>query len=152
DAMDVVRSESGRALDPRLVPMFVHIMAGVEEDEWSERVEDGSGEHAVAPGSRPATGFSRETQHAAPAPNVFQNISRATQEMHALYDIAQTLGTRLSVNDTMGLLTSKLTRLVPASCWALYLYDVDRHALQCRFASGLEADVLDGLTIPMGEG
>ena len=123
DAMEVMRSESGRALDPRLVPMFVHIMAGVEEDEWSERSEDGSSEHAVALDSRPATGFSSETQPAAPAANVFQNISRATQEMHALYNIAQTLGTRLSVNDTMGLLTSKLTRLVPASCWALYLYE-----------------------------
>ena len=83
---------------------------------------------------------------------MFQNISRATQEMHALYDIAQTLGTRLSVNDTMGLLTSKLTRLVPASCWALYLYDAATDTLQCRFASGLDADVVDGLTIPMGEG
>jgi diguanylate cyclase (GGDEF)-like protein/putative nucleotidyltransferase with HDIG domain len=152
DAMKVVESEAGRALDPRLVPLFVQIMAGGEEAELAEQPEDGSAEHAVAPGSRPATGFSSETQHAPPAANVFQNISRATQEMHALYDIAQTLGTRLSVNDTMGLLTSKLTKLVPASCWALYLYDADRHALQCRFASGLDADVLDGLSIPMGEG
>ena len=83
---------------------------------------------------------------------VFQNISRATQEMHALYDIAQTLGTRLSVEDTMGLLTSKLTRLVPVSCWALYLHDESSQTLTCRFASGLEADLLDGLRIPMGEG
>ena len=57
---------------------------------------------------------------------VYQNISQATQEMRALYDIAQTLGTRLSVDDTMGLLTSKLNRLVPASCWALYLPDAAR--------------------------
>ena len=127
-------------------------MAGAEEDELAEQAEDGSAEHAVALDSRPATGFSSETQHAAPAANVFQNISRATQEMHALYDIAQTLGTRLSVNDTMGLLTSKLTRLVPASCWALYLYDAELNTLQCRFASGLDANVVDGLSIPMGEG
>jgi diguanylate cyclase (GGDEF)-like protein len=52
----------------------------------------------------------------------------------------------------MGLLTSKLTRLVPVSCWALYLHDESSHTLTCRFASGLEADLLDGLRIPMGEG
>ncbi len=83
---------------------------------------------------------------------VFQNISRATQEMHALYDIAQTLGTRLSVDDTMGLLTSKLTRLVPASCWALYLPDLRQDVLRCRYAAGLSADSLEGICIPSGEG
>ena len=55
----------------------------------------------------------------AAATTVYQSISQATQEVRALYDIAQTLGTRLSVDDTMGLLTSKVNRLVPASCWAL---------------------------------
>ena len=59
--------------------------------------------------SGPANGFAPETQAPHRPSMVFQNISRATQEMHALYDIAQTLGTRLSVEDTMGLLTSKLT-------------------------------------------
>ena len=44
---------------------------------------------------------------------MFQNISLATQEMRGLYDIAQTLGTRLSVEDTMAILTAKLNRLVP---------------------------------------
>jgi diguanylate cyclase (GGDEF)-like protein len=52
----------------------------------------------------------------------------------------------------MGLLTSKLTRLVPVSCWALYLYDESSQRLRCRFASGLEADHLDGMSIPIGEG
>ena len=55
------------------------------------------------------------------ATTVYQSISQATQEVRTLYDIAQTMGTRLSVDDTMGLLTSKLNRLVPASCWALYV-------------------------------
>jgi diguanylate cyclase (GGDEF)-like protein len=84
--------------------------------------------------------------------DVFQNISRATQEMHALYDIAQTLGTRLSVDDSMALLASKLKPLVPASCWALYLFDANRRVLQCRFASSLENDVVQALRIPAGEG
>jgi signal transduction protein with GAF and PtsI domain len=85
-------------------------------------------------------------------PNVFENISRATQDIHAFYDIAQTLGTRLSVNDAMALLTSKLSPMVPASCWALYLYEPDTQLMRCRFANGLDTDRVDGLTIPVGEG
>jgi diguanylate cyclase (GGDEF)-like protein len=83
---------------------------------------------------------------------VYQSISQATQEVRTLYDIAQTLGTRLSVDDTMGLLTSKLNRLVPASCWALYLPNGRHDSVRCRYAAGLSADALDGLTIPAGEG
>ena len=83
---------------------------------------------------------------------VYQSISQATQEVRTLYDIAQTLGTRLSVDDTMGLLTSKLNRLVPASCWALYLPDPRQDVVRCRYASGLSADSLEGMTIPAGEG
>ena len=62
--------------------------------------------------------------------------------MRALYDVAQTLGTRLSVDDTMALLTSKLSRLVPGSCWVLYLHDQREDVLRCRYASGLHADAV----------
>jgi diguanylate cyclase (GGDEF)-like protein len=117
-----------------------------------ERHDAETRERAQSHASGPANGFAPETQAAPRAAMVFQNISRATQEMHALYDLAQTLGTRLSVEDTMGLLTSKLTRLVPVSCWALYLHDAATDTLTCRFASGLEAELVDGLQIPVGEG
>ena len=76
---------------------------------------------------------------------VFHNISLATQEMRALHDIAQTLGTRLSVDDTMALLTSKLSRLVPGSCWVLYLHDRDEDVLRCRYATGLRAEAVAAL-------
>jgi diguanylate cyclase (GGDEF)-like protein len=100
----------------------------------------------------PSTGFSTSGSSAEAAMTVYQSISQATQEVRTLYDIAQTLGTRLSVDDTMGLLTSKLNRLVPASCWALYLPDLRQDAFRCRYAAGLSADSLEGLTIPAGEG
>jgi diguanylate cyclase (GGDEF)-like protein len=83
---------------------------------------------------------------------VFQNISLATQEMRGLYDIAQTLGTRLSVEDTMAILTAKLNRLVPGSCWALFLHDENEDVLRCRFATGLAADVIHEMMLPSGEG
>jgi diguanylate cyclase (GGDEF)-like protein/putative nucleotidyltransferase with HDIG domain len=151
-AIDVLRSERRKALDPRLVELFIELLPSISMHDPAERQDAETRERAQVPVSGPANGFSSESVQTPPVSTVYQNISRATQEMHALYDIAQTLGTRLSVEDTMGLLTSKLTRLVPVSCWALYLYDESSQTLQCRFASGLEADHLDGMTIPIGEG
>jgi diguanylate cyclase (GGDEF)-like protein len=149
EALEVIRDEAGKALDPALVAQFVALMPQFNVQESGTRQEPD-----VKPALResaPITGFSSETQASA-SDNVFQNISRVTQEMNALYELAQTLGTRLSVNDTMALLTSKLNRLVPASCWALYLYDVESKVLECRFATGIDANVVEQLRIPAGEG
>ena len=149
EAIALIQSEAGRALDPGLVPRFIRLLSTLDVHEGT-RVESTS--KASKRTSCPVTGFSSETQPGAPVPSVFENISRATQEIHAFYDIAQTLGTRLSVNDSMALLTSKLSPLVPASCWALYLYEPDTHTMRCRFASGLDTERVDGLTLPVGEG
>jgi diguanylate cyclase (GGDEF)-like protein/putative nucleotidyltransferase with HDIG domain len=150
EALEVIRGEAGKALDPSLVAQFVELMPRFSLSESSTRQEPNT-----KPASRlsaPITGFSSESQTAPASPTVFQNISRVTQEMNALYELAQTLGTRLSVNDTMALLTSKLNRLVPASCWALHLYDLDSKVLECRFATGIDANVVERLRIPAGEG
>ena len=149
-ALEVVRSEAGRALDPTLVAQFIELLPQFDVTPLDDRTELQT--PAVSRQSAPAAGYSSESQSADEPSNVFQNITRVTQEVNALYDIAQTLGTRLGVNDTMALLTSKLNRLVPASCWALYLYDEDRELLECRFATGIDAAVVERLRIRAGEG
>ena len=149
-ALEVIRSESGRALEPALVAQFIELLPQFDVPSDGERTEVQA--PAVSRQGAPAAGYSSESQAAEEPVNVFQNITRVTQEVNALYDIAQTLGTRLSVNDTMALLTSKLNRLIPASCWALYLYDADRELLECRFATGIDAGVVERLRIRAGEG
>jgi diguanylate cyclase (GGDEF)-like protein len=151
EAIATIKHEAGKALDPRLVELFIDVVAQVDQleatDRTTLRLEPGRARTGA-----PSTGFSTEGSSVEAAVTVYQSISQATQEVRALYDIAQTLGTRLSVDDTMGLLTSKMNRLVPASCWALYLPDSRRDTVRCRYASGLSADTLEGLTIPAGEG
>ena len=151
EAIATIKQEAGKALDPRLVDLFIDVVAQLHEleatDRTTLRLEPGRAKTGA-----PATGFSTDGSSVEAAVTVYQSISQATQEVRALYDIAQTLGTRLSVDDTMGLLTSKMNRLVPASCWALYLPDSRRDTVRCRYASGLSADSLEGVTIPAGEG
>jgi diguanylate cyclase (GGDEF)-like protein len=84
--------------------------------------------------------------------NVFEDIALAHREIYALYEIAQTMGTSLGVTDTMGLISSKLSTLVPFTSCALFLFDEEHDALQCRFASGAEADVIGSMTIRGGQG
>ena len=151
EAIATIKAEAGKALDPQLVDLFIDVVAQVDQLEATDRTTLRLEPKAARTGA-PSTGFSTAGSSAEAALTVYQSISQATQEVRALYDIAQTLGTRLSVDDTMGLLTSKMNRLVPASCWALYLPDSRRDVVRCRYASGLSADTLEGLTIPAGEG
>ena len=150
DAIATLQAEAGRALDPSLVALFLEILPtleGVAAAEAATRVAS----LLVDESSTPRASIAAEADGTAPG-WVFHNISLATQEMRTLYDIAQTLGTRLSVDDTMAILSAKLSRLMPGSCWVLFLHDAEEDVLRCRFASGIAAQAIERMTIPCGEG
>jgi diguanylate cyclase (GGDEF)-like protein len=62
------------------------------------------------------------------------------------------MGTSLGVTETMKVIASKLTTLVPYSCFALYLCNEERDALTCRFATGTDADIVRRLVLKNGHG
>jgi diguanylate cyclase (GGDEF)-like protein len=62
------------------------------------------------------------------------------------------MGTSLGLADTMAVISSKLTELVPFSACALFLYTEASDTLQCRFATGVDAELLEGLSIRNGQG
>jgi diguanylate cyclase (GGDEF)-like protein len=80
------------------------------------------------------------------------HIALAHREIYALYEIAQAMGTSLGVADTMALIASKLSSLVPFSCCALFLYDEDGTQLRCRFAQGVDAGLVQQLVLRDGQG
>src|SRR5262249_35174395 len=84
--------------------------------------------------------------------NVFQDIALAHREIYALYEIAQVMGSSLNLADTMTLIASKLSSLVPFSCCALFLRADSAGTLRCRFAVGVEADVVQHLAMREGQG
>jgi diguanylate cyclase (GGDEF)-like protein len=102
-----------------------------------------------APAAQPAAGLVTS----APArSSVFADIALAHREIYALYEIAQAMGSSLNVADTMALIASKLSNIVPFSCCALYLYSDDADVLACRFATGVQEDVVRQLTMRNGQG
>src|SRR5437867_2213885 len=150
-ALGLLRQESGKALDPRVVQTFIDmypsLTAEAEASQAPARKLTRVAEHA--PTAQPAVGLVNE---APVRTNVFQDIAHAHREIYALYEIAQAMGSSLGVSDTMALISSKLSNIVPFSCCALFLYNDESETLRCRFATGVEADVVQTLTIRNGHG
>jgi diguanylate cyclase (GGDEF)-like protein/putative nucleotidyltransferase with HDIG domain len=150
-ALGLLRQESGKALDPRVVQTFIdmypRLAAEAEASQQPARKLTRVAPHA--PSAQPAVGL----VHESPArSNVFQDIALAHREIYALYEIAQAMGSSLGVSDTMALISTKLSNIVPFSCCALFLYSEESETLRCRFATGVESDVIQQLTIRNGHG
>jgi diguanylate cyclase (GGDEF)-like protein/putative nucleotidyltransferase with HDIG domain len=150
-AMALLRQESGKALDPRVVATFTNLypVLATEAEASQAPMRQLTRVAAHAPAARPAVGLVSDSPSRT---TVFQDIALAHREIYALYEIAQAMGSSLGVSDTMALISSKLSNIVPFSCCALYLLAEDPEELQCRFATGLEAEIVQQLTIRSGHG
>ena len=150
-AIGLLHQESGKALDPRVVRTFVELYPALAaEAEASQEPARKLTRVSTQPSAaQPAVGLVSDSQLRT---NVFQDIALAHREIYALYEIAQALGSSLGVSDTMALISSKLSNIVPFSCCALFLYNDDTETLRCRFATGIESDTMQALTIKNGHG
>jgi diguanylate cyclase (GGDEF)-like protein/putative nucleotidyltransferase with HDIG domain len=149
-ALGLLRQESGKALDPDLVGRFMELLPKLqsEAEATPHTVRTLSLKPTRADVGRPAAGFSHEPS----TKNVFDDIALAHREIYALYEIAQAMGTSLGVADTMRLISSKLSNLVPFSCCALFLHNEENETLRCRFATGTDAELIQSLTVRTGHG
>ena len=149
-AIGLLKHESGRALDPALVDVFVQILPTLlAEADAEERVLLAAG---VAPLQEGPGSTAAGLVPGAAAPNAFENIAMAHREIYALYEIAQSMGTSLGVADTMALVSSKLTKIIPWSGCALFLVHGDGDLLKCRYAAGVDAPQMLNAMLKVGEG
>ena len=147
-AMGLLRHEAGRALDPKLVPVFINMLPSLiaEADAMARAAAEKPPVETVAVGTT-AVGLVPPITH-----NAFENIALAHREIYALYEIAQSMGTSLGVADTMALISSKISKVVPWTGCSLFLFNPETDSLKCRFAVGADAPKLLNatLTIPQG--
>src|SRR5437867_2739947 len=145
-ALGLLRHEAGRALDPRLVPIFIEILPALvaEFGEEDKAVVETPQEPFVT-GST-SVGLVPVSAHSA-----FENIALAHREIYALYEIAQSMGTSLGVADTMALISSKLSKIVPWSGCALFLHHGETDSLKGRFATGIDTPLLLNASIKSGD-
>jgi diguanylate cyclase (GGDEF)-like protein/putative nucleotidyltransferase with HDIG domain len=147
-AMGLLRHEAGRALDPKLVPVFIEMLPSLiaEADAMARAAAERPPVETVSLGTT-AVGLVPPITH-----NAFENIALAHREIYALYEIAQSMGTSLGVADTMALISSKISKVVPWTGCSLFLFNPETDTLKCRFAMGADAPKLLNatLTIPQG--
>jgi diguanylate cyclase (GGDEF)-like protein/putative nucleotidyltransferase with HDIG domain len=150
-AIEMLKQECGKALDARVVEIFLEMYPALasEADASQESARKLTRVAADAPAAQPAVGLVGDSPVRS---TVFEDIAFAHREIYALYEIAQAMGSSLGVSDTMALICSKLSNIVPFSCCALFLYNEQSESLRCRFATGVEADTIQGFTIKSGDG
>jgi diguanylate cyclase (GGDEF)-like protein/putative nucleotidyltransferase with HDIG domain len=151
-AIAALRQEAGAALDPAIVDLFLKMLPDLQREaarvgEPERRLAFLTANHEVT--RRPAV---EDVPDEARPTNVYRDIALAHREIYALYELAQSMGTSLGVSETMAIIASKLSKLVPFSTCALFLYDEAEARMTCRFATGIDDHVISRLRLDRGEG
>ena len=148
-AIGLLRHECGRALDPKLVEVFIRLLPSLIEAfvtadaHLPDRLP--AMEIAAAGAAGPVPGGPTVMREA------LDRLARGSRESHVMYDIAQSMNRSLGVTDTMALISAKLAEIIPWSGCVLFLRRADSTELRCRFASGEDAPRLLDASRRIGE-
>jgi diguanylate cyclase (GGDEF)-like protein/putative nucleotidyltransferase with HDIG domain len=153
DAFRLIESLAGSQFDPAVV----HVLRGAYDR--LEKPADGAAARTFSPlntdveverGAAPVAGFEQPAepvvtikpnivpavarQNAQPSVPSLNLIAAASQEAHLLFEMSQSLGNSLRLNETLSVMASRLGRLVPFDTCALYI----------RKGDSLVAQYIDG--------
>lgn len=167
EAVAVVGEEAGRSFDPAIVKVLENRYLDLEQKARAsdQNASDPnrvrlSGELRVRRGDLAATppdhrrqkipsGEQASGNRTAPR-DFLASIAAARCEVQTLFDMTQSLGNSLSLEETLSLLATRLLSLVPYDGLALYACR-DGYLLP-EFVTGEDKDLFSSLQIPHGEG
>jgi diguanylate cyclase (GGDEF)-like protein/putative nucleotidyltransferase with HDIG domain len=169
DAMALVKSKAGIQFDPRIVAILEQRYIELEElaRNQSKTIEPLKTEISVWRGAAPGAGFQEDnadesaqaagsqaiTDKTAPAQTRFEAlnlIAEASHEAQAIFEMSQMLGSSLSPNETISMMSSRLRSLISFDCLAVYL-KVDKN-LSLQYIDGECAHCFSKTLIPLSEG
>src|SRR5262249_55274340 len=127
EAAKFIQAESGKSYDPTVVDILVRrykafealALNGRKRKELAKLSRDEKMEAGEAPGG----GFEKEPEspeQAAQPAEFLMSIAAARHEAQALFELAQTLGSSLSLHDTLSVMGGRLKKLVPFDAMAVY--------------------------------
>ena len=159
-AMGIVADESGSSFDPRVVEILKQRYRELEVKARTANVTELgtlSTDAKVERGAAPGAGFEEAAEEAraascpAAAPADFLiSIAAARQEVQALFEMAQELGSSLSLPETLSVLAARLKQLVPFDAFAIYVARNEK--LIPEYVIGEDHVLFSSLEIPMGQG
>ncbi len=126
-ALAVIKKDAGTHFDPDIVVAFDQIIEGVIQ----EMAQQGEGPLA-------AKGPEREV--ASKSEQAARDIHRASSDLWALYEVAQTLSSSLGLEETLDILARKLEAIFPGGACLFLLKDEDSAVLKVRTAVGVNRE------------
>jgi diguanylate cyclase (GGDEF)-like protein/putative nucleotidyltransferase with HDIG domain len=135
EATKFMRERSGTQFDPKVIEVCFAALAKQEQ-------------------RRTGFLFDADSEEGAPAEqsSIFMNIRQAHQELLALYEIVQTMGQSLDVQETMDLVIGKTKRIIDFSTCVLFLVQPEEGHIVAAAASGPRAEEIRGRRMQLGAG
>ncbi|MBI4890414.1 MAG: diguanylate cyclase [Acidobacteria bacterium] len=156
-AIGILVRDAGTAFDPRVVEILARRYVELESKAKAHHTEPLklTKDVVIRGGDAPAAGFEKSDGKAKIGegfnqPDFLALIAAARQEAHGLFELAQDLGSSLSLDETLSVLSVRLKRIVPFDSMAVYVKR--EQLLMPEFVSGENFRLFASLQIPMGEG
>jgi diguanylate cyclase (GGDEF)-like protein/putative nucleotidyltransferase with HDIG domain len=171
-AMEFVKSKSRTQFDPDIVAILESRYVELERIATEQRagLEPLNTEIEVWRGAAPGAGYEQDSSGdeserpaafgdarragSADGPRISGSpldlIAEANREAQAIFEMSQILGSSLSPNETISVMSSRLRRLVPFDSLAVYL-KIDE-SLSVQYIDGDGARCLSSDPVPVGEG
>ncbi|HYM01223.1 MAG TPA: HD domain-containing phosphohydrolase, partial [Blastocatellia bacterium] len=160
EAVDYVRRSAGTYFDPELVDLFVanidQLEAEVAELLSSESTSQrGTARERGKSGSliaaRPANGL----ESAPPvdrAAAALLRVAESNQRVSALFEMSRTLAGSLTVEDTVAILSNRLSKLIPFTTCAISLFDATRSDFEVIHSIGRDSKAFIRRRVPVNAG
>ncbi len=81
-----------------------------------------------------------------------EQIKRANREVFTLYELAKVFSSALNLQETLSLLSDKISQFVPFDTCAIYLLEDNTEEARAVFVEGKNASALHGRRVKAGEG
>jgi diguanylate cyclase (GGDEF)-like protein/putative nucleotidyltransferase with HDIG domain len=153
EAIDIVAQEAGKSYDPKVVKI---LQTRYRELEMKAKARPDKADATristirVERGASPATGFASQAATPMPDRSFAMSISDARREFQMLVEIANDLGSSLSLDETLALLAVRLGKAIPHD--AVVIWVRDHNELVPRHVKGESYRLLSSLRIPVGQG
>ncbi len=157
ESIGLLRNMAGTAFDPRVVQKFIeHVVAFdelIDAEDIQEQVASESATVDYQTDTKPDAGLAPDTMGTQDDDSAgFRSITEAQREVFALHEIAQTIGSSLNLNDTVGLVSNKLRAIVPFDTCIIFVVDEKSGKATAIHVAGEEINSFAKRRMNVGDG
>jgi diguanylate cyclase (GGDEF)-like protein/putative nucleotidyltransferase with HDIG domain len=155
EAMKWVAEQAGTQFDPRIVEILQRRYLELDSlaansSDTKEKPAHLASYRKVERGGKPDAGFEHNSSKELGKTDFLLSIAAARQEAQTLFELSQDLGSSLSLEGTLSLVSLRLRRLVAYDSIAVFVRR--GNLLVPEFVSGENFRIFAGLEVPIGEG